>query len=131
MWRSFLQLVASLGDNLAVFHYGSYETSFFKRMRKSSTRKAVVTKLLSRSVNLLSLVHAHVYFPVHSNGLKDIAGHMGFRWTDPEASGVQSVVWRRRWEQSGDPAWKDRLGTYNREDCEALRFCEPGTGDDR
>jgi hypothetical protein len=32
-----------------------------------------------------------------------------------------SVVWRRRWEQTGDPAWKDWLVTYNLEDCDALR----------
>ena len=73
------------------------------------------------TVNVLSVIYLHVYFPVYSNGLKDIAGHLGFRWSDPEASGVQSVVWRRRWEQTSSAALKEKLVTYNLEDCEALR----------
>src|SRR5262249_39332608 len=71
--------------------------------------------------NVLSVVHLHVYFPVHSNGLKDIARFLGFTWSDPGASGVQSVVWRRKWEQTGDAALQEKLATYNLEDCEALR----------
>src|SRR5262249_34093470 len=38
----------------------------------------------------------------------------------PDASGVQSIVWRERWERTHDPAIKDKLLTYNREDCLAL-----------
>ena len=39
-------------------------------------------------------IYAHVYFPVYSNGLKDVAGYLGFSWTEPDASGLQSLVWR-------------------------------------
>ena len=67
------------------------------------------------------MVYLHVYFPVHSNSLKDIAGYLGFCWSDPDASGLQSVVWRHRWEESGSIAFKEKLVTYNLEDCEALR----------
>ncbi len=28
-------------------------------------------------VNVLSVVYAHLYFPCHSNGLKDVAGCLG------------------------------------------------------
>jgi hypothetical protein len=67
------------------------------------------------------VVYAHVYFPCHSNGLKDVAGCLGFSWSDPQASGIQSIVWRKRWDESHADEWKDRLVTYNREDCSALR----------
>jgi hypothetical protein len=73
-------------------------------------------------VDVLSLVRSNVYFPVHANGLKEIAGHLGFAWTAPEASGLQSVVWRRRWEQGRDDSYKQRLVVYNAEDCAALRL---------
>ena len=32
-------------------------------------------QVLSRLANIRSVVHVHVYFPRHSNGLKDIAGY--------------------------------------------------------
>ncbi len=52
---------------------------------------------------MLSVIYPYVYFPAYSNGLKDIAGHLGFAWSEPDASGVQSIVWRRRWEQAASP----------------------------
>ena len=78
-------------------------------------------EILARLVNVLSVIHSHVYFPTYSNGLKSIGAYLGFRWTEPEASGILSIVWRRRWEEARQNNFKDRLITYNREDCEALR----------
>jgi hypothetical protein len=72
-------------------------------------------------VNVLSVVYAHAYFPCHSNGLKDVAGCLGCSRSDPQASGLQSVVWRKRWEATHADEWRDRLVPYNREDCAALR----------
>jgi hypothetical protein len=104
-----------------VYCYGSYEGTFLRRVGKAAGREEEVNRLLARTFNVLSVIHTHVYFPVHCNGLKDIAGYLGFHWTDPGASGLLSVVWRRRWEETADPAWKDRLLSYNQEDCQALQ----------
>ena len=41
----------------------------------------------------------------------DRAGHFG----------IESVVWRKNWERTGDASWKARLIQYNLEDCDALR----------
>src|SRR5262249_3340840 len=72
-------------------------------------------------VNVLSLVHAHCYFPCHSNGLKDVAGWLGCTWSEPDASGLQSLVWRTRWKATRDEGWKQKLAQYNLEDCLALK----------
>ena len=79
-----------------------------------------VDRVLGSLVNVLSLVHAHGYFPCYSNGLKDVARCLGFSWTDPEASGLLSIVWRARWESTRDDVWKRTLLNYNLEDCAAL-----------
>src|SRR5262249_55565648 len=78
-------------------------------------------KLLARSVNLLSIIHSHVYFPVYSNGLKSVGRYLGCTWTDPHASGLNSLALRHRWETRGDEAARQQLETYNREDCLALQ----------
>lgn len=66
------------------------------------------------------MIFAQVYFPTYSNGLKDVAGSLGFTWSHPMASGLQSIMWRHAWEESRDPAIKQTLIGYNAEDCEAL-----------
>jgi len=120
VFQQFLDVVGRYPD-CRLYAYGNYEAAFLRRMVKESGRQELSEHLLPRLVNILSVVHAHVYFPTYSNGLKDIAGYLGVRWTAADASGVQSIVWRRRWEETGSAAFKDLLTTYNLEDCVALQ----------
>jgi len=52
--------------------------------------------MLSNITNVLSIVSSHIYFPTPSNGLKDVASYLGFRWSSVDASGLESVVWREQ-----------------------------------
>jgi predicted RecB family nuclease len=120
IFRRLLAIVSRYED-FTLIHYGSYETTFLKRMRKALGQSRTATKLLSRSFNLLSIIHSHIYFPVHSNSLKVIGGYLGFTWTDHDASGLKSIVMRSRWEKERDESLKQELVRYNMEDCLALR----------
>jgi predicted RecB family nuclease len=118
--RQFLDLVDRHPDAW-LYTYGSYEAAFLRRAGKAAGLEEEVKRVLARSFNVLSVIHQHVYFPVYSNGLKDIGSYLGFAWSESDASGVQSVVWRRRWEETGSAELKEKLTTYNIEDCAALR----------
>jgi predicted RecB family nuclease len=113
--------VLSRHGNFVLFSYGSYEKAFLARMGKQTARKELAERVLKSLVNVLSVVHAHIYFPCFSNGLKDVAGHLGHCWADKSASGIQSLVWRSRWEATREPVWKQKLVAYNLDDCGALR----------
>jgi predicted RecB family nuclease len=119
----FDQLLAVVApyENPVIFCYGGYERSFIKRMRRQAARKRPVDRLLAALVNTLSIIYAHFYFPTYSNGLKDVAACLGYSWSDPDASGLQSIAWRLRWETTRDDVWKTKLIEYNLEDCAALR----------
>jgi predicted RecB family nuclease len=122
IWREFLDVLSQIPDPRLV-HFGSYETVFLKRMRQrhgGPPNGLAADNAIEHAVNLLSLIFAHIYFPTYSNGLKEIAGHLGFRWSGSPASGLEAIIWRQRWEASKDPSLKDALLRYNREDCEAL-----------
>jgi predicted RecB family nuclease len=124
IWASFLAAVGSVGD-FVLFHYGGYESHFLDRMEARHGGDAgLIAKIRSRSVNVLSLLYARVYFPVHANDLKSVAGCLGFRWSAPGASGLQSIVWRHGWQATRDEGLKEQLLTYNREDCSALEMVE-------
>jgi predicted RecB family nuclease len=120
IWASFLAAVNPIED-FVLFHYGSYESEFLERMEaRHGGDPGLIARVKSSSVNVLSLIHSRVYFPVYSNDLKSVAGCLGFRWSAPDASGLQSIVWRHTWQATGDDSLKRTLLTYNQEDCEAL-----------
>ena len=118
LWQAFISRVASVPD-APIYHYGSYERKAFKTLVR---RHGGGQELEGRLINVASSVFGRVYFPVRSNGLKVLGRFLGATWTDPEASGLQSLVWRSRWEATRDDRHKTALMQYNREDCEALRI---------
>ena len=123
IWTDFLERLKEI-DSPHLIHYGSYETQFLKRMRTRypNTRDPAFIDGLARSaMNLLSAIYKHVYFPTYSNALKEVAKYLGCRWSEDGASGLNALVWRSKWEISHDSQLKQKLLTYNAEDCEATR----------
>ncbi len=123
IFARFAALLAEVSD-WSLFHYGNYEVKALRRMlsRLPQTCQETLRAILANCVNVLSIVSSHVYFPTTSNGLKDVAGFLGFRWTSAEASGLKSVVWREQWEEAREEGLKEKLTEYNRNDCLALRW---------
>jgi predicted RecB family nuclease len=119
----FAALLAEMSD-WSLFHYGNYEVKALRRMlpRLPQPCQETLRVILANSVNVLSIVTSHVYFPTTSNGLKDVAGFLGFSWTSTEASGLKSVVWREQWEEAREEGLKEKLREYNSDDCSALRW---------
>ena len=96
IWGEFLDVLSAITDPL-LLHYGHYETVFLKRMcdRYGGPREGSATATaIEHAVNLLTFVFAHIYFPTFSNGLKEIAGYLGFRWPGSPTSGLEAIVWR-------------------------------------
>ncbi len=118
IWESFLDRVAAF-PGAPLYHYGSYERKAFESLAK---RHGKGRELVRRLVNVISSIYGKVYFPVRSNGLKVLGSFLGATWTAPEASGLQSLVWRHRWETTGADHYMHALLQYNQEDCEALRL---------
>jgi predicted RecB family nuclease len=103
-----------------IFHYGSYEPRAFARVAKKHGLKT--QGFIQRLVNVNSAIFGKVYFPARSNRLKDLGGIVGVTWRAPDASGLQSIAWRWRWEGMHDDKYKDLLIDYNRTDCTAVRL---------
>src|ERR1035437_7494032 len=94
IWREFLGILEGV-EKPVLIHYGSYETTFLKRMveRFGEPPAGSVARAIQAGLNLLSVTFAQVYFPTFSNGLKESAGSLGFRWSEPTATGIQTTVW--------------------------------------
>ena len=118
MWSALVSRINAFPDAL-VYHYGSYEKKAFATLAK---RHGKGKDLVNRLVNVAASVYGKVYFPVRSNGLKSLGKFVGAAWADPQASGLQRLVWRLRWETTQDERFRQSLLQYNREDCEAVRL---------
>jgi hypothetical protein len=108
-----------------LIHYGNYETQFLKRMKERYARgpenDAFIDQLICSSFNLLSLTYAQIYFPTYTNGLKDVARYLGFEWSEQDGSGLKTLDWRSEWEATRDASLKQKLLTYNAQDCQAAQ----------
>ncbi|MBC8872402.1 MAG: IS66 family transposase [Planctomycetes bacterium] len=112
--------VAAGCENAPIYHYGSYESKALLRAAKVHGIKC--SSFVQRLVNVNSWIFGRVYFPSRSNGLKDLGSLIGATWDSPDASGLQSLVWRYRWEDTRCEELKQKLVEYNRSDCHALRL---------
>ena len=122
IWTDFLRVLSEIESPILI-HYGRFENTFMQRMCDrygEPPEDSAAAHAVESPINLLSVVFAQIYFPTFSNGLKEIARHLGFAWSDPTASGVQTIAWRRNWEVAKTPSLKAALLAYNAQDCEAL-----------
>jgi predicted RecB family nuclease len=114
-----LDVAARYGD-APIYHYGSYELKAMLQVQKKHGLD--VNRFADRLVNVNGSIFGKVYFPSRSNGLKDLGAVVGATWHSPDSSGLQSLVWRYRWEDTQDEDLKQMLLAYNRDDCNALRL---------
>jgi predicted RecB family nuclease len=110
--------------DFSVLHYGAYEIRALRRMqvRLPANYALQINEVLKHTVNILSLIGPHIYFPTFSNSLKEIAGFLGHKWSSNDASGRQTLLWRDRWNETRDGLMKDELIRYNMEDCKGLKI---------
>lgn len=123
MWYRFLDSLAAYSD-CPVFHFGRYERKFIEQMIRQCGGGDIDQRLKSRLFDVHSAIRTNVFFPTYSNGLKDIATLLGATWSGPVSSGIDSIVWRQRWETEMQASLKEDLLRYNLEDCMALKVVE-------
>ncbi|MGZ6368153.1 MAG: TM0106 family RecB-like putative nuclease [Ktedonobacteraceae bacterium] len=119
MWSTFLGTVSQY-PNAPLYHYGSYDSRALLTLSKRYGTE--IAGLDKRLININTSLYGKVYFPVRSNGLKEIGKFLGATWTAENASGLQSLVWRHYWDETHDTQYQDLLVTYNQEDCLALKM---------
>jgi predicted RecB family nuclease len=124
IWREFLSLLGTV-EKPVLIHYGSYETHFLQQMCEvydAPAEDSTAAQAIGKPVNLPATVFGHIYYPTHSNGLKDIARFLGFRWSAHEPSGLNALLWRHLWESTRSAKLLEQIIAYNAEDCHALEM---------
>ena len=90
IWQEFLAILETV-EKPVLIHYGSFENRFLTTMATHyGPRRGqdLENPLNPESINLLSVLLEQVYFPPHSNGLKDIGAWLGFSWSGVSPLGM-------------------------------------------
>lgn len=102
-----------------IFHYGNYENKVFKELAKRYSTN--IEEINNRLNNLNEYVYGRIYFPTYNNNLKSICNYLGYKWTDENASGLNSIVLRSAYDITQKQVFHDDLVLYNKEDCVNLK----------
>jgi predicted RecB family nuclease len=99
--QKFIEIVNQYPD-APIYHYGDYESRAINKLAKryESHLSVDIESIKNRLVNINTYIYGRIYFPVYSNRLKTIGRFIGASWTSPEASGLQSLVWRYHWDNT-------------------------------
>mgnify|MGYP001033200266 FL=1 len=124
MFREFVDFLSGLGD-IAVYHWHNYERWHLRQLASRHGLTDVVERdIFPRMVDLHRVATRAFAFPTPTNGLKDIARHLGFRWRHGDVNALDSIAWYLRY-QSAPEIWEEKLQgivDYNEDDCRATKF---------
>jgi predicted RecB family nuclease len=123
IFTQFAESITQLGD-FQVFYFGDYDALAMTRAAKNLPNefRQKLEAVIEKSVNVLSVVYPHIYFPTYSNSLKEIGRFIDTEPLASEATGLQSIVWRMDWEMERSAAIKANLLDYNKLDCRRLEL---------
>lgn len=130
VWRRFLARAAAViarWPDAPWLHYANNERTWVRKYAERwGDPDGTAALLLERLFDLhAEVVAKSLRLPLRSYGIKHVAKHLGFEWSNPEAGSQWSVVQYRRACRAGDPAERTRLldeiVRYNADDLGALR----------
>lgn len=119
IWKEFLEFLAKL-DDFIIYHYAYFERQVFDRLAlKYGAPASLVTKFRENTIDLHTKLVDSVVLPLYFYSLKDVAGYLGYKWSDAAAGGAESVVWYREWLEKNDDKIIQKLLKYNEDDVRA------------
>lgn len=119
IWKQLLDFIAEL-DDFAIYHYAYLEKQVFKTFSsKYGAPSDLISKFEENTIDLYDQTVESVVLPLYFYSLKDVAGHIGYKWDDPKAGGAESVVWYNEWLETKDDNILKKLLKYNEDDVRA------------
>lgn len=120
IWAEFKEYLTQKKD-YTLYYYGSYEKTAIKRLSKVyGINKKLKKEIQKNLVDIYSVLTGSVILPLHSNSLKNVAKHFGFKWTENlDAAG--SMCLYEKWLKDGNKEHLEKALRYNKEDLLATK----------
>jgi predicted RecB family nuclease len=123
MLRKFLRFIQGQKDYV-IYHWHNYERWHIRQLgARHGLTAEVETLLLPHMIDLYKVAIKAFVFPTYSNGLKDIADFLGFKWRHKDINALDAIAYYLRYQEDPE-SFKDKMQAivdYNEDDCIATR----------
>jgi len=121
MFCDFLDFIRSESDYV-IYHWHNYEMWHLRRLAERHGFMDMAEQFLfPHMVDLHRVATSAFVFPTCSNGLKDVAAYIGYRWRHEDVNALDAIAWYLKYQN--DPAgYGERIRAvidYNEDDCTA------------
>ena len=123
MFREFMEFMRTQRDYV-IYHWHNYESWHIKKLgERYHLEQEVEGLLLPHMIDLHKMATRAYVFPTYGNGLKEVAGYLGFTWRHDGINALDAIAYYLKYQD--DPAgYQDEMQAivdYNEDDCIATR----------
>jgi uncharacterized protein len=110
--------------NYVIYHWHNYEHWHMKRLAERHNLVEEADKsVLSHMVDLHKVATRAFAFPTYTNGLKDIAAYLGFKWRHVDINALDAIAYYLKYQTDPD-GYREKIHAvidYNEDDCRATK----------
>jgi uncharacterized protein len=124
MFRTFLRFMRSQIDYV-IYHWHHYERWHIKQLgERYGFVDEVASLLFPHMIDLHKVATRAFVFPTYRNGLKDIAGFLGFKWRHKDMNALDAIAYYLRYQEDPEGLQEEMqaIVAYNEDDCIATRI---------
>jgi uncharacterized protein len=111
-------------SNYVIYHWHNYEHWHMKRLaERHNLVEEANTSVLSHMLDLHRIATKAFAFPTYTNGLKDIASFLGFKWRHIDINALDAIAYYLKYQTDQD-GYQEKIQAvidYNEDDCRATK----------
>lgn len=124
MFRNFLSFLKTQ-DDYVIYHWHNYEHWHVKRLGERYKLEEEVEKyILPYMIDLHRMATKAFTFPTYTNGLKDIASFLGFKWRHADINALDAIAYYLKYQKNPEQ-YREKIQAvidYNEDDCRATKL---------
>ena len=121
MFRRFMEFLQGQPDGW-IYHWHNYERWHMRQLAERYGMTAEAESILfPRMVDLHRTATAAFVFPTPTNGLKDVAAYLGYRWRREDVNALDAIAYYLLYQEDpeGYRSKMQEVIDYNEDDCRA------------
>ena len=123
-FREFMSFLKEHNDYV-IYHWHNYEHWHMRRLaERYNLVEEAATSVLSHMVDLHRIATKAFAFPTYTNGLKDIASFLGFKWRHGDINALDAIAYYLKYQTDPD-GYGEKIQAvidYNEDDCRATKI---------
>jgi uncharacterized protein len=123
MFRDFMSFLKTQNDYV-IYHWHNYEHWHIKRLaERYNLTEEVEISVLPHMIDLHRIATKTFAFPTYTNGLKDVAAFLGFKWRHDDINALDAIAYYLRYQTNPETYWGkiEAVIDYNEDDCRATK----------